>query len=116
MVELGCKEAERLLSKMRELIQKTRMERREYGLIVCNSRLQESVGKATSIDVGSCNINERATVHFHTHPLGTSWPSKADLEEWGRIRPKIACIGTKEEIVCFTEHDGWKIQKCSFKV
>ncbi len=82
---------------------------REHGYTICQDaegnfiKGPENVGSHNRVDIDvHCPPGYRATGLFHTHPLGTTEPSPADIKAARRHGIRHLCIGVPEtaEVVC----------------
>ena len=99
---MSKQEIEKHLPIMKAMIRMTKDDGKEYGFVLCDGwHMIPGEGSHDMVFIGSCPIEEDTTLSFHTHPSGSTYPSREDIETWRRRNVKIACIGTQKEIRCF---------------
>jgi hypothetical protein len=93
---------QKLSDLMKTMIRMTEKDGLERGFVLCDSwHIIPGEGSNNMMFIEPCPIDEKTTVSFHTHPSGSPFPSKDDIETWYKRKVKMACIGTSKTILCF---------------
>ena len=88
-----CRKISKYKDIMRDLIEKSYKEAREYAFAINNGHGRITAGSISRVGL----IRYNNTIgSFHTHPYGVPIPSKLDLSVVKKYGDEFMCIGVKE--------------------